>query len=290
MKPAITAAVALVALALPAAAEAAGTPCGTLADGRWRATDIRATHLSCRSARVKLRRWLPPPLPSNPVGWNCFPYRGRRMCAVGQGDAPRFTFRLRRVRAPAAASADTCRPVHNLPELDGSRYEGTDIFRIRTVGVGCRRARRVAHRATIKGFRLGAAVPSYRWRRWRVERDLRGDVDRYAARAGAARVSWRVGLFTRASATAADLGAAATRIAAAPASAHPELHRACRQRVTYYIGVGHVTCRFAVRAVARMKRGGPKPRGWRCTDNRATRRHWGTCRSGGRIFHWIDGE
>jgi hypothetical protein len=97
--------------------------------------------------------------------------------------------------APAAvtASADTCRPVHDLPELDGSRYEGTDIIRIRTVGVGCRHARRVAHRATVKGFRLGARVLSYRWRRWRVERDLRGDVDRYAAAAGAARVSWRVG-------------------------------------------------------------------------------------------------
>jgi hypothetical protein len=177
--------------------------------------------------------------------------------------------------ATAAASADTCRPIHNLPELDGSRYEGTDIIRIRTVGVGCRRARRIAHRATVKGFRLAATVPSYRWRRWRVERDLRGDVDRYAATAGTAQVSWRVG---------------SVRPAAATARAHPQLHRECRQRVTYYIGVGHVTCRFAVEAVARMKRGGLKPRGWRCTGNRASRRHVGTCRSAGRIFHWIDGE
>jgi hypothetical protein len=120
------------------------------------------------------------------------------MCAIGQGDAPRFTFRLRRVvvgalAAPVAASADTCRPVHDLPELDGSRYEGTDIIRIRTVGVGCRRARRVAHQATVKGFRLGATVLSYRWRRWRIKRDLRGDIDRYVATAGAARISWRVG-------------------------------------------------------------------------------------------------
>jgi hypothetical protein len=180
MRPAITAAVALGALALPGAAEGAGTPCGALTDDGWRATDIRATRLTCRSARAKLRRWLPPPLPSNPYGWNCFPFRGRRMCAVGQGDAPRFTFRLRRFDSVGRAAAS--------------------------------------------------------------------------------------------------------------ASAHPELHRACRQRVTYYIGVGHVRCRFAVRAVARMKRGGSKPLGWRCTGNRATRRRVGTCRSGGRVFHWIDGE
>jgi hypothetical protein len=85
------------------ASAAAGMPCGALTDGQWRATDIQATHLTCRSARTKLRRWLPPPLPANPLGWNCFPFRGRRMCAVGQGDAPRFTFRLR--RRPVATAA-----------------------------------------------------------------------------------------------------------------------------------------------------------------------------------------
>jgi len=132
------------------------------------------------------------------------------MCAVGQGDAPRFTFQLRRavIDALAAPGADTCRPVHDLPELDGSRYEGTDIFRIRRVGVGCRRVRRVAHRATVKGFRLGATVLSYRWRRWWVERDLRGDVDRYAATAGAARVSWRVGAGGAGGARGVGLGVA----------------------------------------------------------------------------------
>jgi hypothetical protein len=87
----------------PTASAAAGTPCGTLNDGKWKASDIRATHLTCGSARAKLRRWLPPPLPANPIGWNCFPFRGRRMCAVGQGDAPRFTFRLK--RRPIATTA-----------------------------------------------------------------------------------------------------------------------------------------------------------------------------------------
>jgi hypothetical protein len=105
VKRAVVAAVVAVALALPAAVEAAGTPCGSLTDGHWKATDIRATHLTCRSARTKLRRWLPPPLPANPIGWNCFRFRGRRMCAVGQGDAPRFTFRLRRVRGRRPSGA-----------------------------------------------------------------------------------------------------------------------------------------------------------------------------------------
>jgi len=109
--------VGVLALALPGSASAAGTRCGSLTRAGWKAGDIRATHLTCRSARRKLRRWPPPPLPSNAYGWNCFPFRGRRMCAVGQGDAPRFPFQLRRVvvgalaaRAAATASADICRP------------------------------------------------------------------------------------------------------------------------------------------------------------------------------------
>jgi hypothetical protein len=190
------------ALWLPSAVAAAGTPCGGLTDGRWRATDIRATHLTCRSVRTKLRRWLPPPLPANSYGWNCFAFRGRRMCAVGQGDAPRFTFRLG--RRPTATSAfsvrhtrlASCRPVLNLRALEGSRYAGTDAVRIRASGVGCRRARRVAHRATVKGFRLGATVLSYRWRSWWVERDLLGPVDRYWATRNVdtynQRIAWRV--------------------------------------------------------------------------------------------------
>ena len=99
--------------------------------------------------------------------------------------------------APATAGAASCRPIRDLPEFDNSRYEGTDVIRIRSKGVGCRRARRVARGATLKGFEVGALVLSYRWRGWRVERDLRGDVDRYVARKGAARVSWRVGLLPR---------------------------------------------------------------------------------------------
>ena len=90
---------ALVVLAItgvPAEAQAGGAPCGGLIGDGWKASEIRATHLTCGSARTKLRRWLNRGyLPDNPYGWNCFHWRGRRMCAVGQGDAPRFTFRWR---------------------------------------------------------------------------------------------------------------------------------------------------------------------------------------------------
>jgi hypothetical protein len=57
-----------------ASASVADARCGTLRAGAWKAADIRATHLSCASARAKLRRSLPPPLPANPLGWNCSPF------------------------------------------------------------------------------------------------------------------------------------------------------------------------------------------------------------------------
>ena len=88
---------ALTAAAAPAEAQAGGTPCGGLRADGWKASEIQATHLTCASARTKLRRWLNRgQLADNPYGWNCFHWHGRRMCAVGQGDPPRFTFRLRR--------------------------------------------------------------------------------------------------------------------------------------------------------------------------------------------------
>jgi hypothetical protein len=75
-----------------------------------------------------------------------------------------------------------------------------------------------------------------------------------------------------------------------PAEAHPQLHRACTNTLLghYYVGVGHVRCRFAVRSARRMILGGTRPRGWRC-DLRA-RPTFGTCKSRGRIFHWAGAE
>jgi hypothetical protein len=123
---------ALSALAVPAPADAAGKPCGGLRAGGWKASDIRVTHPSCASASTKLRLWLSRGrLPENPVGWNCFRWRGRRTCAVGQGDAPRFTFRLHR-GATAAAPIRECGDMrHRL------------AFNITSRVVPCREARRV---------------------------------------------------------------------------------------------------------------------------------------------------
>jgi hypothetical protein len=75
-----------------------------------------------------------------------------------------------------------------------------------------------------------------------------------------------------------------------PADADPVLHRGCTNTLLghYYVGVGHVKCRFAVRSARRMIREGPKPTGWRC-DLRAAPT-FGTCKSRGRIFHWAGAE
>jgi hypothetical protein len=74
-----------------------------------------------------------------------------------------------------------------------SRYEGSDLSRIRATGVPCRRARRVARGAHRKG--LGMTPPSpvlrFTWHGWRVRGDLRGDHDRYVARRDGKQVRWR---------------------------------------------------------------------------------------------------
>jgi hypothetical protein len=81
----------------------------------------------------------------------------------------------------AEAAFKTCKPVRDVPALDGSRYEGSDIYRIRALNTSRKTARRVAVRATLRGMCLGAAVQTYAWRRWRVRRDLTAPVDRYRA-------------------------------------------------------------------------------------------------------------
>ena len=95
--------------------------------------------------------------------------------------------------APAAeaASSKPCNRIVN--PYDGTRYEGTDIRRIRAVRVSCRRARRVARRAHRKGLGMTpppSGVRRYRWNGWRVTGDLRGNNDRYVARRGTKRVRW----------------------------------------------------------------------------------------------------
>jgi hypothetical protein len=92
-----------------------------------------------------------------------------------------------------AGSWRSCEPVRD--PYAGSRYEGTDLSRIRALGVSCRTARRVAKGAHRKA--LGLSVPSsgirtFRWRRWNVTGDIRGPRDLYVAKkAGGRRVRWR---------------------------------------------------------------------------------------------------
>jgi hypothetical protein len=92
----------------------------------------------------------------------------------------------------AAADFKSCAPVRNV--FEGTRYEGSDLYRIRAQAVSCRTARRVARRGT---YKAEAAVPDstgyvrVEYRRWRIVDDLRADVDRFRARAaGPKRVRW----------------------------------------------------------------------------------------------------
>jgi hypothetical protein len=95
--------------------------------------------------------------------------------------------------AAAPAQARSCRPVRNV--FDGTRFEGSDLYRIRATGVSCQTARRVAYRATYKAIGLPVRAPIKRFTShgWDVTDDLRGDADRLSARRGARRVTWLFG-------------------------------------------------------------------------------------------------
>ena len=54
----------------------------------------------------------------------------------------------------AQAGLRSCKPVRDVPALDGSRYEGSDIYRIRALNTSCRTARHVSVRATLQGMFL----------------------------------------------------------------------------------------------------------------------------------------
>lgn len=69
--------------------------------GGYRATNLHAQRLTCRSARTKLRRWLRRGhLPHNSDGWLCYGEEGLRICSYLGGTsfyAPNFYFVLKRV-------------------------------------------------------------------------------------------------------------------------------------------------------------------------------------------------
>jgi hypothetical protein len=88
-----------------------------------------------------------------------------------------------------------CPPVRNI--FEGSRYEGSDLYRVRAAKVSCRRARKVALEGTERAV---ADVPDERGRVvvtygvWTIFDDLRADVDRFVAKApGNKRIRWLFG-------------------------------------------------------------------------------------------------
>ena len=98
------------------------------------------------------------------------------------------------VSPPAqAATVKRCKPVLN--PYPGTRFHDVDLTRIRATGVSCRIARRVARGAQRKGLGLPPPVSGIRrfgYRGWTVIGDIRGQVDRYLAKApGGKRVRWR---------------------------------------------------------------------------------------------------
>ncbi len=96
------------------------------------------------------------------------------------------------VPSAQGAAARACKPVVN--PYEGTRYEGSDLTRIRASGVSCRGARRVARGAHLKALGLTpppSGVRRFTWRGWRVKGDLRGSSDSYIAVRGGKRVRWR---------------------------------------------------------------------------------------------------
>jgi hypothetical protein len=140
----LLAALALYGLPVPAAeAQAVGKRCRDVQAGGKRATHVFADFMPCRSARAKLRRWLPRrSLPRKRDGWYCYRLSGRvRACTYpGRRDIgdKSFTFWLRRVsRARAAAPIPECGDI--------SRH----IYNVTSRVVRCRFARRFVRRVNV---------------------------------------------------------------------------------------------------------------------------------------------
>ncbi len=87
---------------------------------------------------------------------------------------------------PTTAAAENCRRIDN--PYEGSRYEGTDLRRIRAQNVTCEKAREVVRKAHRKAFFV--SKQNYRWHAWRVRSDLSGNTDKYRAKRGDARIRW----------------------------------------------------------------------------------------------------
>jgi hypothetical protein len=91
----------------------------------------------------------------------------------------------------AAAAARSCAKVAD--PFAGTRYEGSDLTRIRATGVACSTARRIARGAQRKALGITPTSPIKRFSYdgWSVRGDLRGEHDAYTATKGARRITWR---------------------------------------------------------------------------------------------------
>lgn len=129
-------------LALPTAAEAqaTGVPCKSVRTGGYSATHVFVDFMPCRSARSKLRRWLPrEQFPRKQNGWYCYRLSEVvRACSYpGKRNADRsFTFWLRRISQARLAA-----PIRECGDLEHRR-----IYNITTREVRCRVARSFARR------------------------------------------------------------------------------------------------------------------------------------------------
>jgi hypothetical protein len=156
----------LLHVAAGAEAQAVGKRCRDVQAGGKRATHVFADFMPCRSARAKLRRWLPRErLPRNRNGWFCYRFSGRVHACTYPGERPiadpkSFTFWLRRT----ARSAQRIRECGNA----GTLYRGqVRIYNVTSRVVRCRFARRFARSQVRNG---GPACREDRWctfRGWR---------------------------------------------------------------------------------------------------------------------------
>jgi hypothetical protein len=156
----ITGALALLALALAllpvsaeAEAQAVGVRCADVKAGGYRATHVFADFMPCRSARAKLRRWLPRDrLPRNRDGWYCYRLSGvLRACSYPgkRGATQGFTFWLRRA-SPAQAAA-RIRECGDLPPRSA--------YNITTRVVRCREPRQVGRPASPRYYPVWPKFP-----------------------------------------------------------------------------------------------------------------------------------
>ena len=114
-----------------------------------------------------------------------------RSMALGVVPALVAVFPVLAAPSAEAASCHSCKRISN--PYAGTRYESVDLRRVRALKVSCPTARRVVRGAHYKALGITpppSGIRSFRWRRWSVTGDLRGNTDRYVAKSRGRRVRW----------------------------------------------------------------------------------------------------